>query len=68
MKVLVSLKLKLITRIKRITKEFHNNLSYYALIKVQEIKKSTMIEAFEEINLALAAHVNSKLIRLIIKS
>jgi hypothetical protein len=34
-------------------------LSYYALIvSAGEIKKSTMIEAFEEINLALAAHVS----------
>jgi hypothetical protein len=37
-------------------KRVYNNLSYYALIvSAGEIKKSTMIEAFEEINLALAA-------------
>jgi hypothetical protein len=40
-------------------KEVYNNLSYYALIvSAGEIKKITMIEAFEEINLALAAHVS----------
>jgi hypothetical protein len=52
MKILASLKLKLITRIKRVTKG--SITSYYALIvSAGEIKKITMIEAFEEINLAL---------------
>jgi hypothetical protein len=42
--------------LKRKKKKLHNNLSYYALISAGEIKKSTM-RGFEEINLALAAHV-----------